>query len=243
MNKQEQEYLEYKRLGQKLGIPTFEVFLELEVRMPDGRVVHRHRQRSHSWTRNAYNLMFCQLAGKDADDATFEAGKLSVKKTSATIAYGSGAVGWKPFASADSAQAGTGWTHTGYRALAGYDTHGIIVGTGTTAESFEDYALATQIADGTGSGELSHVESEAHAISYAALVLTNTLIRYFNNNSGGSIGVNEVGLIGALGDPGAVYNSAPILVLVARDVLGATVTVPDTGQLKVTYTISLTYPS
>ena len=62
------------------------------------------------------------------------------------------------------------------------------------------------------------------------------MVRYFNNNSGGSIGVNEIGL--------ASYSDNPVAydyVLMARDVLGATVTVADTGQLKVTYTIELTY--
>jgi hypothetical protein len=34
-----------------------------------------------------------------------------------------------------------------------------------------------------------------------------------------------------------------VYTLVCRDKLAATVTIPNTGQLKVTYTIQLTYPS
>jgi len=235
--KEEQNYKRLRKLGQELHIPIFEAFLELEVRDKEGKVIQRHRQRSHSWVRNAYNLMFCQLAAKDADDDTFEAGKLNIKDTGGLVRSGA-----YPLYIAHSATISVDVAgNRGYRALAGGDTYGILIGTGTGAESFEDFELGTQIADGTGVGELSHVESEAHSITWTVgtLTLKNELVRYFNNNSGGSIGVNEVGLAAY----GAVGGSTAHKWLNARDKLGATVTIPDTGQLKVTYTISLVYPA
>jgi len=230
--KEEQQYAELKRLAQKLHIPIPEAFLTLEVFDKNGKLIQRHRQRSHSWTRNAYNLMFCELAGKDASDVgLFEGGKLSIKLTNAAITAGA-----KPpyivGGTGNSADA-VGYA---YRAGAGIDTFGILVGSGTNAESFENHVLQTPIAEGSGAGQLSHVESETHSISYAALTLKNELVRYFNNNSGGNVDVNEVALVA-----NGYVTSTNQKFLVTRDKLASTVTAPDTGQLKVTYTIQLTY--
>jgi len=239
---EEHKYEELKKLGTELHIPIFEAFLKLEVFDKDGNLVQEHSQRSHSWVRNAYNVMFCQLAGKDADDSTFEAGKLSVKDTIASIKYGD-------FAPAMGAVVATNQWKTvdgldyGYRATGAEDSWGIQVGSGTTAESFEDYVLDTQLTEGTGAGNISYVASQAHAITYTAgtKVLKNDLIRYFNNNTGGSRAVNEVALVGKF--QAGTTNNRAYNFLMARDKLGATVTVADTGQLKVTYTIQITYPS
>lgn len=227
MDIEEREYRQLRKLGQKLHLPVPEAFLELEVRDQDGKVIQRHKQRSHSWTRNAYNHLFCELAGKDADDVTFEAGKLSGKDTGGTIQSGNNPLG----------AGGTGFDiFAGYRANGGIATNGIVVGSGENAESFEDYALQTQITHGTGAGQLSYVASEENSVTYVPLVLKNTLVRYFNNNSGGVVDVNEVGLVARLVKPAiADY-------LHSRDKLASTVNVPNTGQLKVTYTIQLTYP-
>lgn len=229
---QEREYQRLKRLGQQLGIPIFEMFLELEVRDAAGKVIRRHRQRSHSWTRNAYNIMFSQLAGLNANDVTFGPGKLTGKRTSGNVESESYAFGQYSGVSIEALT-------YGYRALAGQTLWGIVVGSDDQAESFEDYALIALIANGTGAGQMSYVESEAHSRSYDAgtKTFTNELVRYMNNNSGDSIDAKEVALYGN------IYLLTSRYFCVARDVLASTVSVPDTGQLKVTYTISLVYPA
>jgi len=235
--KEEQKYERLRKLAQELHIPIPEAFWTLEVFDKDGKLIQKHRQRSHSWTRNAYNLLFGQMASKAFADVTFGAGLLSIKETGGAVYYdvdkitdicGGGTTGLDPDTPSSS--------YNGYLTIAGDDTKGILVGSGTNAESFEDYALQTPIADGTGAGQLSHVESEVHSVSYADTTLQDEQVRYFNNNSGGNVDVNEVGLI-AYGMVGAVSARW----LQSRDKLGATVTVPDTGQLKVTYTIELAY--
>ena len=228
----ERKYQQLRRLGQELKIPTFEAFLELEVRDGSGRIIHHHRQRSHSWVRNAYNQLFCQMAAKDSNDATFGPGKLSGKQTSGTVRGVTYPFGYGESSSVDS-------TSYGLRAAAGIDTKGIQVGSGTNVESFEDYALQTQIANGTGVGQISYIASEPHSVTYDAgtKVLRDTLIRYFNNNSGGNVNVNEVGIVAYLQGQ---YNQNYMM---SRDKLAATITVPTTGQLRVTYTIQLTYPA
>jgi len=232
---EEHKYKKLKELGTELHIPIFEAFLKMEVFDKAGKLVHEHSQRSHSWVRNAYNLMFCQLAAKAPSDSTFEAGKLSIKDTSGSTQYGAD----KPLMSCPS---GADPDSAGYAYLApaGEDDWGILVGSGTNAESFEDYALDTQITEGTGGGQISYIASQAHAITYTAgtKVLKNDLIRFFNNNTGSSRAVNEVALVVF----GAIYSYGHKWVQ-SRDHLASTVTVPDTGQLKVTYTIQITYPA
>jgi len=229
---EEARYEQLRRLGQELHIPIPEAFWELEVRDKDGRVIQSLRQRSHSWVRNAYNHMFSQLAGKNGSDTTFGAGKISIKDTGGTVRYGTAPIG---HSSTD-----IDGSSYGYRGAAGDDTWGIQVGSGTNAESFEDYQLQAKIANGVGAGQLSYIQQDPHVITYNAdtKVLSNTLVRYFNNNSGGSVNVNEVALV--LNQPLSGVTGKWVQ---SRDKLAATVTVPNTGQLKVTYTVQLTYPA
>ena len=82
-------------------------------------------------------------------------------------------------------------------ALVGDDTHGIVVGTnaGTSAEDNEDYSLDTKIAEGAGGGQLSY---QAVTIVDAREVGPNVdldVSRVFQNDSGGTITVKEIGVI------------------------------------------------
>jgi len=228
--KEEQKYKRLKELAQELHLPIPEAFIELEVFDKDGKLIQRHRQRSHSWVRNAYNCLFVQLAGKGMTADGFGAGKISVKDTGGTVRDTDG---WVIGISSFDVDA----LGECYREHAAHVAHGILVGSGVNAEDFEDYVLQTPIAEGTGAGELNHVASEENAYSYASLVGTNTLVRYFNNNSGGNVSVNEVCLACH-----GIYGGTTLDFITSRDKLASTVTVPDTGQLKVTYTIQLVFP-
>ena len=231
--KEEEKYEQMRHLSQELHIPFPEAFLALEVLDKDGKVIHGQRQRSHSWVRNAYNVLFSQMAGKNGSDSTFGPGYINTRLTSGSIRYGARPAGFIYDSSAD----GTG---QGYRAGAGVDDQGIMVGSGVDTESFEDYCLASQIANGSGAGQLSYVASEPHAISYDPVtrILRNDLVRYFNNNSGGDVMINEVAL-----HLHTYKGGMWPLGIVSRDKLASTITIPDTGQLKVNYTIQLAYPA
>jgi hypothetical protein len=235
VSEDERLYEELRKLGQRLHIPAPEAFWEIEVRDGSGQITQRFKQRSHSWVRNAYNMMFCYLAGKDLSNNGFGAGYLSLKDTSNNVRNGSGAVCVSQTSTLDG-------TSMGYRGPAGNDTYGILVGSGINPEDFESYALQAKIANGTGAGQLTYVESEAHAVTWnpGTLTMKNELARYFNNNSGGDVSVNEVALALRGYQPGS---SVPYNYMTSRDKLVATVIVPNTGQLKVTYTVQLTYPA
>ncbi|MFH1141273.1 MAG: hypothetical protein V1724_06370 [Chloroflexota bacterium] len=208
-----------------------------------GVLILRHMERAHSATRNYYNWLFSQGAGKDANGTPFGGGQVSIKNTAGTNQTGAFPIGLGHNGTRDTNLAWTsaeGGGSAGFRGGSGDATTGIVVGSGVGAFSFEDFKLGTPIANGTGGGQLSHVLGEAVVLSYVGgtLTLTATHARFFNNNSGGNIDLNEVALYmhGSSADV-VVDNYA-----VERTVLGATVTIPATGQLKVTYIISLVYP-
>ncbi len=129
-----------------------------------------------------------------------------------------------------------------YLASAGISNYGIVVGSGSEVEDFNGYKLSSLIANGTAAGQLTYQIGDSPTVTWdnPSLTFSASWVRYFNNNSGGDISVNEVGLVGNFWI--AFYFSGTQKVLVSRDVLASTVTVPDTGQLKVTYTINMTYP-
>lgn len=229
----ERKYRKLSRLGQELRIPIAECFLEMQVTMPDGRITYHYRQRSHSWVRNGYNVLVCAMMAIDYNDTPFGPGYLNLKATNGTVQKRAGAIlyGYND----------PDWESTGcgYMAAAGNLTNGIVVGSGVNAESFEDYTLQTQIAHGTGAGQFSYAQCEAPAKSYDAGTKTYSCIwtRYLNNNSGGDVTVNEVGLIMSC-NTNYGYRG-----MVSRDKLGAPVVVASAGQLKVSYTFSVVYPA
>ena len=228
----EKQFKKYKEIAIALHIPVFESFLELEVRDSSGKVVQTYKDRAHSWNRNFYNLIYSSAACEEIDDpTTFGDGLLNYKSTNATVSS-TNQVGYISTAQPD-IQAG------GYRGPSGDSTYGILVGSNTQAFAFNDFALVTQIVNGTGSGQLSHVLGEIPVRTWtlATRVMKNEWTRYFNNNSGAAINVNEVGLVSS------GLSGTSNLGLVARDVLGTTVSVPNNGQLKTVYTIQVTYPS
>jgi len=222
----ERKFKELRELGQKLGIPIFESFIEFEVTMPNGEVVHHHKQRSHSWVRNAYNLMMSQLGGINGVDLTFGAGLINYKITNGNIAHA-------PNIMSITGGDVEGIYDDGYRGPAGDAARGIIVGSSIQAESFEDYMLITPIISGTGAGQLHYQEGVVPTKSYDIPSKTYSAVhvRYMNNNSAGNVLVNEIALVSSY------------YCVVSRDHIGSTITIPSTGQLKVTYTISLVYPA
>jgi len=241
----ERKYRRLARMGQELQIPITECFLQMDVLSPDGEILHSHKQRSHSWNRNFYTMLFDTICGKDTNDTTTGAGKTSLLANSygsiRVVNYGlipamiyAGGGGQYQY----DGDAVSGCS-AGIRAPVANSDFGILVGSGTDAEDFEGWKLSTQILNGNATGQLSHQASNPHMVSYdtPTKTLSDLLIRFFNNNSGGDILVNETALVYAIGAFGT-FNT-----MFGRDLLSSTVTVPDAGQLKVAYTISLVFPA
>jgi len=228
--KEEAQFEELNRLGAKLHVPIPQARWKLEVFLR-GNLIQSYEARCHSWTRNAYNTLFSALAAVNGDDAGWGGGNVNIKSPAGVVDEG-------PYPICADRNSSFLTAGKGYIAPADSVVNGIVVGSGTNAEDFEDHVLQTLITNGVGGGQLSHILSDAYTLDYVGLVLSAEFIRYFNNNSGGDVNVNEVGLI-MNGYCDQVYQPW----YTSRDKLAATVTIPNTGQLKVTYTISLTYPS
>jgi len=79
---------------------------------------------------------------------------------------------------------------------AGTSTYGIQVGTGTNAVTIDDYKLQTQIAHGTGAGQLQYGATSIDTYTVSSGRAFFNVQRLFTNSSGSDITVREVGLVG-----------------------------------------------
>lgn len=130
---------------------------------------------------------------------------------------------------------GNGPLHPELATIVG-DKIGIQVGTGAVAVTPTDYALGSRIAHGDGAGELEYSGCELLYLSFSDPNGEFTIRRYFTNNSGGGITVNEVGIY-AVGASYADTSSWPFCI--ARDLTGG-VAVADTEILRVSYVPQIT---
>ena len=205
---------------------------------PGGKLVSVVEEEMHSFVRNFFNLQvmsaMCFAAPNgtvgDADLSLARKGGVVVNQTTKmpVIAVRGNVV------------------TDGYIAAAGDDTVGIIIGTSATVFSFDDNDLVTQILDGVGAGQMSHIESNLGVLTWSVGTrkFTNELIRFFNNNSGGPITVRESGIVTEAGFWLSGGSDSTEDLLMARDVIGSPPAVADTGQLKVTYNlVSPAFPS
>jgi hypothetical protein len=74
------------------------------------------------------------------------------------------------------------------------DDQGIVVGSGTGAESNTDNKLGTRITNGVGAGNLVFGGQEISSVLKVSGNYDLHLTRRFANNSGGNVTVNEIGI-------------------------------------------------
>ena len=116
-------------------------------------------------------------------------------------------------------------------APAGQDGYGLVVGSGDTPVSLNDYDLDSKIPHGTGSGQLSYGDSSKYDET-SGNTTSHGVQRSFDNNSGADITIREIGLIATINIGGQNIN-----VLLLRDVISDT-TVPNGGRVTVKYWIT-----
>lgn len=114
----------------------------------------------------------------------------------------------------------------------GNDSYGIQVGSGTGTPIPSDYKLATKIDHGTGANQLQYGAVTVESVTIEDSNISQfRVIRVFTNGSGSDITVTEIGLV-------TYY--AGVSVLLARDLLSPSVTVPDGATLTVRYIVKVT---
>lgn len=228
----EKRWDEFTKMGQALKIPTPAAFWGVESFGPDGAKVQEVGQRCESYVRNAYNVFFSMMCGiasltsSNGQNITPKVltgtNKDSLSTTMCHHIYNYG--------SYTNALLGG----------AGIADKGIVCGTAATAENFESYDLGARVLNGNAAGQMTYSAQETPVPVYdgASKKWTVTLVRYINNNSGGTIIINEIGLIWTIESSSSLAEN----VLMARDLLASPISVLNGGQLKITYTLEFTFP-
>jgi len=117
-------------------------------------------------------------------------------------------------------------------ALINDDTHGIVVGTGSTAVDIANSKLVTKIAAGIGAGQMIQAAMLFDAtVTVTATQATFNMWRNFTNNSGGSITVAETGIYVQASQSNWYF-------CIFRDV-PSSIAVPDGGGCYVKYTLEI----
>ena len=153
----------------------FTVSLETQLVDRLGRPLGPARKlEGHSWLRQWAQILNCHMGQLNV------AGVLDTASASQTIVTpAAAAAGVGPRANA---------------ALAD-DAFGIQVGTGSVALDRDDNILATKIVEGAAAGQLNYQVMVFSAVLNITGGHRISLSRQFNNNSGGTITVNELGLV------------------------------------------------
>jgi hypothetical protein len=159
---------------------------------PNGKEIWRKKKRIHSFLKNwsrIHYLMWNQAATAILKDQT----------------------------NATQAPAYTGSTFFMFAMNSSTQAWGILVGTGNTAVTSDDYHLATMIAHGSGSGQLVHGSMTVQTPTFSGNDSHVILVRSFTNSSGADITVKEVGM---------AYFDGTNSFMIVRDVLASPITVP-----------------
>lgn len=217
--KEEARYADLRDKARELKVPLPpDIFIKLQVHDKNGILIFNDKQRGHSWVRNFYNA-FANYFGVPATD---------------TSTLGAGHINWYSiyWGSLYANQSGMVWP-TAVGGI-GAANAGIVVGTSDAAFSLNHTALQALIGNGNSSGLLAYQAQNAFTGVYDAGVKKWSALtsRIFNNNSGGSITIKEVGIYGYMSNH---YG------LAERSVLSPTVPVPNGAQLTVSYQFDIDF--
>ena len=210
---------------------NIDVKLTVTIKDRNGKIIKQHKQHSHSFVSN-FLALIAQAMLNPYNNVTYYYGY-------------KGAGGNIQNVGTSSSYMTTIENFMTMLDSANDSSYGIVVGTGTSPPTPNDYVLESEISNGTGAGQLvygSHTASPAGGTSSSPTLLTpsgNTtsfsVSRTFQNQSGASITVSEVGIfIKQYAQGGNI-----ITVLITHDLLSSPITIPNGGVMAITYTISV----
>lgn len=197
---------------------NIELFVSVQVWDRDGNVVQSLREPSRSLVKPFLAILLAQMIATAGSNPNLSGTHNDTGGTARTL---HGAIGTNQLA---------------YGAVGAVndDTLGIVIGTGTTAVDITDTALATKIAEGTGSGQMTHqAQTYDGDITISDPDATFETNRDFNNNSGAQITVAETGVYCLAQAAGSARKFCMV-----RDV-PTSVDVPDGGGCNVKYTFKI----
>lgn len=115
---------------------------------------------------------------------------------------------------------------------ANYDTHGIVIGIGTSEHSLEWASIQSKINHGPNGGEMLYGVSQKVAPFWPPARYAFNAHRDFTNNSGASITVNECGIY-------VSCTTTPYYFCIVRDLISPGQPVPNLSVLNVKYEIAV----
>lgn len=118
------------------------------------------------------------------------------------------------------------------------DDWGVVIGTSNTPVSISDYAMGSQITQGTGAGQMDHLVNVINASVVADPNCSFLISRSFANNSGELITVKESGIYIIMERSLSPFSTA--FGCGVRDVFSTPQDVPDGGGITVEYTLRVT---
>jgi len=210
----------------------------------EGRLLERKEQPSRSFVKNFISLLYCahvQITGAapytmtDIDGVARTVDGQAAGGTNGRYAKANLIMGAPPGLSGMYCTNGSTTTFPLQQTIEGQKI-GIQVGTGVAAVTPTDTALATRILHGTQAGRLEYGGCELLSIAFADPNGQFTIRRYFTNNSGGAITVEEVG-IHSVGTDYDLYGAWAFLI--ARDLTGG-IAVANTQLLRASYVVQIT---
>jgi len=207
-------------------IPTFSAYLTAIVRDSTGRVIHVHRQRSHSPTANFMGL-FLPLNWYISTGQAFTI-------TNAT----GGTNSYQPNLS------GLVYCISYPNNVNNYQTYLVMiqVGSGTQSNAFNAHSLASPIANGSGTGQLVY---GAPSVSNTATVSGSSayfiIEQTFSNQTSSTIDITEVGIITfvQVTRPNCSCYTTYGQILVWYDTLSSAISVPAGGSVTIAYTFTV----
>jgi len=206
--------------------PTFNTYLTVVVKDSEGKVVKVHRQKSHSPTANFIGLMlpltYFNVTGnsytiKDTGGSTYNY-KPAISTSAACISYPNSA-----------------HSYPSYIVM-------IQVGSGQQSNPYTAYSLAAPIANGSGTEQLVYGQPSVPSnITVSGSSAYFTISQTFNNNSGGTVTITEVGIVTQIsfGTSSSVSAAFSGNILVWYDVLSSPISVPNGGSVTIYYTFTV----
>ena len=205
------------------NLPTFNAYITLIVKDSNGNIINIHKQRSHSPTKNIIELLIPVYY-------------LSSNSLSVTIVNTSGSsTTYSPVTANGISYPSNQKNYSSYLVM-------IQVGSGSQSNPASATSLAAPIANGTSTGQLVYGEP---SISTSIMVSGSSAYFYitqtFNNNSGSTITITEIGIITNLYSYGPYggnyYNFGNVLVW--YDVLSSAISIPNGGSVTIYYTFTV----
>jgi len=204
---------------------NLDLFYEIEVRDKNGNLISKRKGRSKSLLRNFALMLRGLMAGNLGGVVSNSRwnSKVTVTATDGTTFQYPSMNSTPDGMTSDSAMEASALERT--------DKYGVVVGTGSTPVTRDDYKLESQVPDGFADGQMVYGKTTVEDVDGDPPSSVFRIIRTFTNEGSTTITIYEIGLIVKAQDKH---------VLIARDVLDTPQDVPAAATLTVRYIFKVT---